>query len=160
MSMPLPSERLSSLSCWELGSPLPRARNLQLQVVRPLSASLLSCLLLGNNSLCDSLERGFTIHVMLSVHASLWALSKIHVVVRSHIKCFAFFLKSCTLGVTRCGFVPFLRWSGPGFALGPLCLCITVILTWTGCCYQGSVETVPALSSCRASGSPGWQART
>ncbi len=29
-----------------------------------------------------------------------------------------------------------------------------MIRTWSGCCYQGSVETVPSLSSCRASGSP------
>ncbi len=59
------------------------------------------------------------------------------------------------VGITSCGFVPFL-WVGqaPVSPWALLYLCITVILTWTGCCYQGSVETVPSLSSCRASGSP------
>ncbi len=71
-------------------------------------------------------------------------LVSVHVL-KSHIKSFAFFLKSCTVGVTRCGFVPFL-WVGqaPVSPWAPLYLCITVILTWT----------VPSLSSCRASGSP------
>ncbi len=43
MSMPLPSERLSSLSCWNLSSPFSRAVIQQPQVVRPLYASLLGC---------------------------------------------------------------------------------------------------------------------
>ncbi len=55
MSMPLPSEASEFPLMLRVELPPPRALSQQLQVVRPLLASLLSCSLC-NDSLCDSLE--------------------------------------------------------------------------------------------------------
>ncbi len=75
MSMPLPSE--ASVFPLMLRVRFLRSPELvisKLQVVRPLSTSLLSCSLC-NDSLCDSLERKEN-PCYVSAHASLWALSK------------------------------------------------------------------------------------
>ncbi len=98
MSLPLPSERLSSLS------------------LRGMSSSPL----LG-------IERSSKIHVMVSAHARLWALSKIHSVVSPHIESSAFFLKSRKGRVTRAASGPFLSWLSHGLCLRPHSFCPNIL---------------------------------
>ncbi len=108
MSLPLPSERLSSLS------------------LRGMSSSPL-----------QGIERSSKIHVMVSAHARLWALSKIHSVVSLHIESSAFFLKSRKGRVTRAASGPFLSWLSPGLCLGPHSFCPNILgQKKGGVCYQ------------------------
>ncbi len=130
MSLPLPSKRLSSLS------------------LRGMSSSPL-----------QGIERSSKIHVMVSAHARLWALSKIHSVVSPHIESSAFFLKSCKGRVTRAASGHFLSWLSPSLCLGPHSFCPNILgpknkIKKGVYATKRSVKTVPSVSLCRASGSP------
>ncbi len=79
--------------------------------------------------------------------------------VRPHIESSAFFLKSRKGRVTRAASGPFLSWLSPGLCLGPHSFCPNILSpkknknkgVYT---TKRSVETVPSVSLCRASGSP------
>ncbi len=79
---------------------------------------------------------------MVSVHASLCVLSKIHILVSVHARHHAHFSEFYMLWVTRSTFVPIL-WvgSGPGHLGPPLHLYVLNI------CCLGPVEAAPRLNS-------------
>ncbi len=109
MSMPLPSERPSFSApqnsvighspCWSSQHCSPHHRGSSMSL--PLPSERLSSLSIRgmSSSPLQGIERSSKIHVMVSAHARLWALSKIHSVVSPHIECSAFFLKSCRVGL-------------------------------------------------------------
>ncbi len=104
MSMPLPSERPSFSApqssvigrspCWLSQHCSPHHRGSSMSLPLP-SEHLSSLSLRGmSSSSLQGIERSSKNHVMVSAHARLWALSKIHSVVSPHIESSAFFLKS------------------------------------------------------------------
>ncbi len=119
MSMPLPSERPSFSApqssvigrspCWSSQHCSPHHRGSSMSL--PLPSERLSSLSLRgmSSSPLQGIERSSKIHVMVSSHARLWALSEIHSVVSPHIESSAFFLKSRKGRVTRAASGPFLR---------------------------------------------------
>ncbi len=129
MSMPLPSERPSFSApqssvigrspCWSSHHCSPHHRGSSMSL--PLPSERLSSLSLRgmSSSPLQGIEHSSKIHVMVSAHARLWALSKIHSVVSLHIESSTFFLKSRKGRVTRAASGPFLNWLSPVCALGP-----------------------------------------
>ncbi len=75
--------------------------------------------------------------------------------VKAHIKCSPFFLKTCTVGLRAAASCPFFELVRPGLCLGPHSTFLSQLFGFEQCvATKGSVETVPSASSCRASGSP------
>ncbi len=128
MSIPLPSERPSFSApqssvigrspCWSSQHCSPHHRGSSMSL--PLPSERLSSLSLRgmSSSPVQGIERSSKIHVMVSAHVRLWALSKIHSVVSPHIESSAFFLKlRAQLRAL------FLSWLSPGLCLGPHSFC-------------------------------------
>ncbi len=137
MSMPLPSERPSFSApqssvigrshCWSSQHCSPHHRGSSMSL--PLPSERLSSLSLRgmSSSPLQGIERSSKIHAMVSAHARLWALSKIHSVVSPHIESSVFFLKSCKGKVTRAASGHFLSWLSPGLCLGPHSFCPNIL---------------------------------
>ncbi len=84
---------------------------------------------------------------MVSAHARLWALFKIHSSGKFAHQGSAFFQKSCTVGLRAQLRALFELVKAPACALGPAPFVPYILGSKKkkkkGCRYQGSVETVP-----------------